>query len=315
MLKFLALYANPRGAEKLQLHEEMRSIQDDIEWTQVSQIKFDAVDFVKKSDLLRKLQHYQPDVILFSGHGTEDGSLVLEDEKRRIAVVPPQVLESIFLNFKDSIKCVVLLCCFSDKQAKAISKHIPFVIGMKDEIDDKAARLFASKFFQSVVLGYSIQKSFNMAKIEVSLIEENWEDIPSLFSKRNCNPETAVLLPKPRIEAKFKLNANGRPIKSNDLFELEVFITNAPQEVSTVFYQYLEPAWDLEDQIEECRNPKTHFTDTLSEDGDIEIRASLWRSNDGTAISCTLGEALRSYYKTNLTEPINAAIKAIEANR
>ena len=55
-------------------------------------------------------------------------------------------LGSLFKLFKDRVECVVLNACYSEVQAKAIAKQIPYVIGMNKAIGDKAAIVFSDAF-------------------------------------------------------------------------------------------------------------------------------------------------------------------------
>jgi hypothetical protein len=312
--KILLLYSNPKGTQPLKLDKEIRHIQDDLEWTQVPDIVFASMGFVKKTDIQRKIASYKPDVVLFSGHGTENGAIVIENEKGNISIVPPTALESVFFNFKEIIKCVILNNCYSREQARAISKHIPFVIGIEGEIDDTASRLFSSKFLQSLIMGNSIKKSFDFAKTEISLIEETYEALPCLHSKNRQNPDDTYLIAKPKILAKFDL-AKGKPIiNEDDLYQLKISIENAPKDVFAVLYQYMEDEWGLPDQVAECKNKKNQFSDNLAEDGDIEIRAVLWTTEKGIAIHCNVVEALQNYYKGKMSKAEFAAFEKIQAN-
>jgi len=59
-------------------------------------------------------------------------------------------LEELFEQFVDQVQCVLLKACFSERQAKAIGKHINYVIGMNRPIVDKAAIAFAIGFYQAL---------------------------------------------------------------------------------------------------------------------------------------------------------------------
>lgn len=314
MAKFLLMYSNPKGTEKLKLDQEIRQIQDDLEWCQVPNISFEAMGFVKKTDIQRKFASYKPDIVQFSGHGTIEGAIVIEDENNKPSIVPQLVLKNIFQNFNDTIKCVVLNSCYSELQAKEIKKHIPFVVGITQEVEDTAAKFFSSKFFQSLVLGNSIQKSFDIAKTEISLIAERYGELPKLIYKKNFDPQKTYLIPKPEIQAKFELSSRGTPIKVDGLFKMKVSIKNAPVGTFVVLYQYIEDEWDVSEQVEECRNVKNEFADNLSEDGDIEIRAVIWNTNGGIAIRSNLADALQIFYCGKMSKNVNEAFIKIKQN-
>lgn len=309
-MRVLILYANPKGGDKLKLIKEIRRIQDALEWAKVPDLKFDSIGLVKKSDLQTKLQHYKPDIVQISGHMTEEGELVLEGKGRQPDLVSPNVLESVFENNK-GITCVLLNSCFSEKLTKAISKHVDYVIGMKKEIWDKSARFFSAKFYQSLGTGLSIQQAFDMAKTEIGLLDEASANLPTLVPKRGSKPAKAFLIKKPTIKAKFA--NDDTELDENDCYELEIEIENAPSGTIAVVYQYMDDYWDFEDQVEERTNAKANFIDDLQEDGNIEIRATLWTVNGGIAINTMLYDALVENYGTDPEdEEIAEAMKDIK---
>lgn|GEM_PF-2975510 len=310
-MRILILYANPKGTDKVKLDQEIRMIQESLEWAKVPDLKFDNIGFVKKNDLLTKLIHYKPEIVQISSHMTDEGGLVLEDEKRQISIVPPKSLENVFAN-TPNVGCVLLNCCYAESQAKAISRYIPFVIGMRGTIRDSVARLFSAKLFQSIGIGLNLQHAFNIAKAEIGLLDETFSDLPRLICKKGADPSRRYFLKLPQIMAKFKVNRRGVPVLSeNDLYQFDVFIDNAPNDVKSVLYQYLEDEWELENQVSEKHNSKNRFMDTLEEDGEIEIRATLWKQDGGVAINCNLSQALRNYYGLDAPNPIEEAITDI----
>jgi len=58
---------------------------------------------------------------------------------------------------------VVLNACYSERQAEAIVKHIPHVIGMKKAIGDAAAIEFAVAFYDALGAGKSIEFAYKLA--------------------------------------------------------------------------------------------------------------------------------------------------------
>ena len=63
--------------------------------------------------------------------------------KEQVEIVPSDALSKIFELLSGKVSLVFLNACYSEEQAKAISKHIDFVIGMSKAISDEAARKFA----------------------------------------------------------------------------------------------------------------------------------------------------------------------------
>ena len=52
-------------------------------------------------------------------------------------LVETTILARLFEIFQDSVECVFLNACYSAEQAEAISQHIPYVIGMKQDLGNR----------------------------------------------------------------------------------------------------------------------------------------------------------------------------------
>ena len=102
----------------------------------------------------------EPQIVHFSGHGTSEGELCFEDKSGRTRPISPRALASLFAQFSDIVKCVVLNACYSEKQAKAIAEHIDYVIGMSQAIGDKAAIAFAVGMYQALGAGRSFEQAY-----------------------------------------------------------------------------------------------------------------------------------------------------------
>ena len=68
-------------------------------------------------------------------------------------LVDAEALAGLFRLFADTIKCVVLNACYSAIQAKAIVRHVEFVVGMDKEIGDSAAIEFSTAFYDALGSG------------------------------------------------------------------------------------------------------------------------------------------------------------------
>ena len=63
-------------------------------------------------------------------HGTPTGELCFEDLAGKAHSIEPDALAALFEQFSCQVNCVVLNACYAEIQAKAIAKHIKYVIGM-----------------------------------------------------------------------------------------------------------------------------------------------------------------------------------------
>ncbi len=181
----LILAANPRGTSQLRLDEEVREIQIGLERSRNrEQFNLEQRWAITPKEVRRALLNCEPQIVHFSGHGlgnTEDDTitnqsrklvsldnltnsspegLMLENEQGQPQLISGTILASLFKVFADDIECVVLNACYSEVQANAIVQHISYVIGMSREIGDRAAIEFSIGFYDGLLAGQSIEKSY-----------------------------------------------------------------------------------------------------------------------------------------------------------
>ncbi|AEE53346.1 hypothetical protein [Haliscomenobacter hydrossis] len=180
--KILFLASNPKNSMPLRLDEEVRKIEEGLRRSR----KRDSFALIQKwalqiPDLRRALLDETPTFIHFSGHGTTDGEIVLEDIQGLSKNVAAKAVGSLFGLFKGSIKCILLNACYSEIQAEEISKHIPFVIGMSDAIPDKAAIEFSEAFYDAIADGREVEFAFDLAVNSIELYNLGSASIPILI--------------------------------------------------------------------------------------------------------------------------------------
>ena len=182
----LVLAANPKGTSPLRLGEEVRSLRLGLERSRDrDRFVLEERWAVTTTDMRRALLDCQPQIVHFSGHGvgtedvgqeslstrklsvvsnstTELEGLMFEDETGQPKLVSGEAIASLFALFRDHVECVVLNACYSETQAKAIAQHIPYVIGMKRAIGDKAAIEFAIGFYDALLAGRSVEFAYKL---------------------------------------------------------------------------------------------------------------------------------------------------------
>jgi hypothetical protein len=104
-----------------------------------------------------------PTVVHFSGHGKQDG-IVLRSESGGKQVVSGGALASLFGQFSPTVECVVLNLCWSEAQARAIHRHVPYVIGTNDRMPDDAALAFSRGFYKAYAARRDVPFAFGVAK-------------------------------------------------------------------------------------------------------------------------------------------------------
>lgn len=187
--RVLILAANPKATPKLRLDEEVREIKEGLQRSKYrDRFEIHSVWAVRRRDLRRALLDYKPHIVHFSGHGAMDG-LKLEDKMGYAVTVSKEALSGLFEIFSGKVECVILSACFSGPQATAISKHIDYVIGMKKEIDDKAAIEFAVGFYDALGGGESVEDAFKLGRNAVQFEFPDLRDylIPVLKKRKSRN--------------------------------------------------------------------------------------------------------------------------------
>jgi hypothetical protein len=198
----LFLAANPKDTVRLRLDEEAREIEDQIALAQrKKQLVIKNKGAVRIGDLQRIIDEERPTIVHFSGHGSEEGEIILEDNSGNARSVPSKALAKVFKILKKNIRCVVLNACFSEPQAEALRQNIDFVIGMKSAIRDEAAIKFASAFYLAIASECSVQEAFERGVTEIMLWGIPDEDVPQLLCRDTVDPTKTFLLektPKPQ---------------------------------------------------------------------------------------------------------------------
>jgi hypothetical protein len=169
-MTILFLSSDPTDASRLRLSEELREIQEKLQLAKMrDQFNLHQRMSLRPTDISQALLDIQPQVVHFSGHGTLGGGLCVEDNMGNVQLVDTEALASLFQQFRNQITCVILNSCYSELQAKAIARYIPYVIGMNDVIDDRASIAFAVGFYQALGAGRKIEDAFEFGSIQIRL--------------------------------------------------------------------------------------------------------------------------------------------------
>jgi len=194
-IKVLFLASNPKATKQLALDEEIREITSKIRAAEYR----DSIDLtsawaVKPDDLLQMLNQHKPQIVHFSGHGSQSGEIILISDGGESKPVSSKALKSLFTTLKDNIKVVFLNCCYSEEQAKAITQVIDCVVGMSDAIGDKGAIIFAASFYRAIGFGRSINDAFDQGITALLLEGIPEENTPKLLVKHGVDPSKVIPL-------------------------------------------------------------------------------------------------------------------------
>lgn len=188
-VRILFLAANPKDTDQLRLGEEVRTIDERLRSTD-RRDRLDLVQHwaVRVGDLSEVLLRHKPHVLHFSGHGSPEGAIILEDDRGRSNEVPAGALADLFGILDDNLHCVVLNACYTYPQADAIAANIDCVIGTTRVISDQAALRFAGGFYRALGYGESIARSFAVGRNEIDLAGLGEADTPQLLARRGVDP-------------------------------------------------------------------------------------------------------------------------------
>ena len=215
--KILMMTANPTDTATLKLlNDEIAAIHEGLSAAQHrDQFQFVSKNNLSIRELRRMMLKESPQFVHFSGHGAGESGIMLQDDFGKTQMVNADALSEFFKQFTDSVECVVLNACYSEVQAKAISQHIPYVIGMSNAIGDKAACEFSAGFYDALGAGKTIPFAFNIAcnAIQMAGIKDQ-HLLPVLLSNPNAaskepqQPPAASATPRPVVAPSNAMKAN-----------------------------------------------------------------------------------------------------------
>lgn len=194
----LMLSASPLSKEALRVDEEAREIQGELDRSERGR-EFTVITrpALRYADLQYELLKFKPTVLHFSGHGEESG-IYVEDSAGQAHLVSGSSLVSLLAIpvIRRRLRLVVLNACLSADQAKAIADTIDgMVVGMSNEVDDRAAIEFARGLYGA--LGdpsVDLQSAFELARNRVALAGlVSAELTPQRFVRPGFDPLDVVL--------------------------------------------------------------------------------------------------------------------------
>jgi hypothetical protein len=191
MVSILFLAADPTDATRLRLGEEFREIQEKLKLSKFRdrfRLQLPQLS-VRPSDITQALLDTQPQIVHFSGHGTSTGELCFENLVGKSHPIEPEALAELFEQFSENINCVILNACYSETQAKAIAKHIKYVIGMSQEIGDEAAIAFTIGFYQALGGGCSTKEAYRLGCVQIRL-----QNIPGHLKPVLINKDSSTII-------------------------------------------------------------------------------------------------------------------------
>jgi len=214
----LFLAANPVDTVPLCVGKESREIDERLRrGRQRESFQFEQRLAVCAEDLQQALLDFRPQIVHFAGHGAGEQGLLLEDEDGTAKPVSADALASLFKLYSKRVECVLLNACYSEAHAAAVAQHIPYVIGMNQEIGDETALKFATAFYSALAAGDGFDFAFESGRAAIMLAGIPEHLVPVL-NVRNAAPiGTPATAAEPHRRSR---RAFRKPVRRSDAFNL-----------------------------------------------------------------------------------------------
>ena len=191
----LFMASNPINTTLLRLDEEARSIQETIRKSDYrDSVKFETRWAVRPLDLLQAINEIKPTIIHFSGHGTDNGEIVLQSEAGSQKLISPTAITQTIATVSDQVRLIFFNTCFSALQAESVTSCIEASIGMSNSIGDKAACVFSAQFYSAIGFGLSVKKAFDQAIAALMLECIPEDDTQKLYLRDGVNAEDLFIV-------------------------------------------------------------------------------------------------------------------------
>ncbi len=191
----LFLASNPIDQVQLRLDEEARSITEMITKSKHrDSIRFQTCWAVQPKDVLQAINEYNPSIVHFSGHGSDNDEIIFQTNNGTAKVVSKEAIVQTMMASSEDIRLVFFNTCYSRNQAEAIVEHVEATVGMNTSIGDEAALIFSSQFYSSIGFGLSVEKAFEQAKALLMLEGILEQDTPELFIHEGLDAKEIVIV-------------------------------------------------------------------------------------------------------------------------
>jgi hypothetical protein len=231
-IQILILTANPSntGVDQLDLDAEVEQIKEAFQRS-LHRDRFQVITKLatRPTDLRQALLEYRPQIVHFSGHGTETQGLVLENDQGKVQLVSTEALGRLFGAFDDSpIECVLLNACYSEVQAAAIHQFVDCVIGMKQPIGDQSAIQFSQGFYDALGAGSTYAEAFNMGCSAIDLEGSAEYLTPKLIGGKGGRAISPVSQGRQEPEPTATDGSAGRTAQSQSIGNVTISGSNNP---------------------------------------------------------------------------------------
>jgi tetratricopeptide (TPR) repeat protein len=275
-IQILFLAANPVDTNNLRLGEESRAIDAAIREPDVHYFNLEQSHSVRWDDLQGLLLRYNPDIVHFSGHGSNSNQIIVEDSDGNSHPISAKALSKLFSLHKDTVRLVVLNACYSEGQANAIAENIDCVIGMSKEIGDKSAISFARSFYLALAYGKNVKFAFESGCSEIDIAGLNEEDTPQLLIKQGCDPTQIIFTTESDNKEKKNFNILTQPkttahqdteeIQPKIIMQKEIPLQSPPEKTEQVGWN-TQNVWQTTQNVRPASSKSNSYLMSINQRG------------------------------------------------
>ncbi|KAF1992263.1 hypothetical protein K402DRAFT_458697 [Aulographum hederae CBS 113979] len=165
-LKVLIMSASPLDQGRLRISDERRELEEAIRLTRFKdKLIISKVPNCRVRDISRNLDYHHPNILHFSGHGSQTDILFLDDQDNAVPVHKTALAS--LLSQQQSLKLVILNSCYSMGHAQAIAEAVGCAIVVGGAIDDESSINFSREFYRALGCGQTIEEAFKWARAAV----------------------------------------------------------------------------------------------------------------------------------------------------
>ena len=168
--RLLFLVSDPSDSARLRLMREAAEIENELSRRSSYSFTVRHAFSSRPDEVMRRLLEERPHIVHFSGHGDSSGRLCFEDATGRSWPADQATIAAMCEASRRYLRCAVLNTCFSAEQARLISAHIEYAIGLTSSVSDDAAIALAKGFYGALSVTGRISQAIGAARTNLQLL-------------------------------------------------------------------------------------------------------------------------------------------------
>ena len=185
--QILILSVNDEDAETSIRREQVKKIREALKrGKHKDKFNLENRPDIGMTDLSQELSEIEPYVIDIYGRKVGIEALVLEGSpENTTSRIPEKLIDKLFSLHNKGIECVLLNGCYLEEQAREVVRHIEFVIGISQSLEDTKILDFLNEFYYYLASDRTIKDSYDLGCL--SLEQKGLDDtrLPILLNKQS----------------------------------------------------------------------------------------------------------------------------------